>query len=330
MPFVRMLRGCRCLLLAASTLGPLPGIAQATDFPSKPVRLLVGYAPGSGADVVARLLAGPLQGAFRQGVVVENKPGAGGLLAAQETARAAADGHTLMMGALPQIAVAPAANPKLAYDPARDFAPVAQVVGTDLVLVINPRRVPAASMSEFVAWAQRQPTVFFGTPGPGTVGHLGAYFLGDSERLKIEPVHFKTTADAVTAMLQGDVHAQFVPYAVAAPQVKAGHLIALMTTGPERTSLFPTTPTSREAGYPKVQFTSWYGVFAPAQTPVAVLDRLNAEIVQATRSPETRSRLEEAGLRVTGTTRLEFARLIKDDMARWGDVVRATGFRTQD
>lgn len=318
--------------LAATTLVialGVPAVSAEPGFPTKPVRLLVGYAPASGADVVARLVATKLQQGLKQAVVVENKPGAGGLIAAQETARAAPDGYTLMMGAMPQISIAPATNPKLPYDPVRDFAPVSQVVGTDLVLITNPQRVPSGSMQEFVAWGRKQPSLFFGTPGPGTVGHFGAYFLADAAKVTIEPVHFKSTGDAILAMFNGDVHAQFVPYAVAAPQVKAGKLRALLVTGPVRSAMFPDTPTSKEAGFPDIQFTSWYGVFAPANTPADVLDKLNAELVKVTADPEMRTKLEDAGLRVTGTSREDFAKVIRDDTARWGKVVKATGFKVQ-
>lgn len=317
-------------IAALSLFVALPLQAADADYPSKPIRLLVGYAPASGADVVARILAAKLQETFKSGVVVENKPGAGGQIAAQETVRATSNGYTLMLGAMPQISIAPATNPKLPYDPLKQLAPVSQVVGTDLVLITNPQKVTAGSMQEFVAWSQSQPALFFGTPGPGTVGHFGAYFLADVVKAKIEPVHFKSTADSLTAMLSGDIHAQFVPFAVAAPLVKAGKLRALLVTGPERTPLFPETPTSREAGYPDVQFTSWYGVFAPVGTPADILDKLSAEVVKATHAAQTRARLEDAGLRVTGTGRQEFDRIIRTDAARWGKVVEATGFKAQD
>lgn len=319
----------RSAVAIVAALLALP-LSAAEDYPAKPVKLLVGYAPASGADVVARLVAAKLQESLAQSVVVENRPGAGGMIAAQETARSAPDGYTLMMGAMPQIAIAPATNARLPYDPARDFAPVSQVVDTDLVLLTNPRRTPSGSTQEFVGWARRQSALFFGTPGPGTVGHFGAYFLADTVKTKIEPIHYKNTGDAITAMLSGDIHAQFVPFAVAAPQVKTGKLKALLTTGPARSPMFPDVPTSKEEGYPDMQFSSWYGVFAPAQTPVAILDKLNAELVKAANAPDTRARFEASGLRVTGTTREEFARIIRNDIARWGAVVKATGFKAQE
>lgn len=322
-PFRIRLHLCLAVLLTAS-----PFAANAADpMPAnKPLRLLVGYAPASGADVVARLLANQLQQSFKAGVIVENKPGAGGVLAAQEVMRATPDGHTLMLAAMPQMAILPVIS-KVPYSVEKDFVPVSQVVGTDLVLVTNPQRVPSGSMQEFAAWAKKQSRLFFGTPGPGTVGHFGAYLLADAVGVQVEPVHFRSTGDQVAALLSGDIQAQFFSYAAAASLAKAGKVKALMTTSPTRSAMFPDTPTSTEVGYPGLLFTSWYGVFAPAGTPPQVIDKLNAEIVNATQDPDTRAKLEGAGLRVTGTSRAAFTQLLNEDIKRWGEVVRATGFK---
>ena len=166
MPFRMRLHLSLAALLAAS---PLAANASGPTSTNRPLRLLVGYAPASGADVVARLLANQLQQSFKAGVIVENKPGAGGVLAAQEVMRATPDGHTLMLAAMPQMAILPTIS-KVPYSVEKDFVPVSQVVGTDLVLVTNPQRVPSGSMQEFAAWAKKQSRLFFGTPGPGTVG----------------------------------------------------------------------------------------------------------------------------------------------------------------
>jgi tripartite-type tricarboxylate transporter receptor subunit TctC len=300
--------------------------AQPDSFPSKPLRILVGYAPGSGADVVVRAMLPRLQETFRQGVIVENKPGAGGVLAVQELMRSAPDGHTLLLAAMPQLCILPAIA-KVPYKVERDLVPVTQAVGTDLVLLINPQKVPAQSMQEFIAWARQQPQLFFGTPGPGTVGHFGAYLVADAARTKVEPIHFKTTADQMIGLVNGDIHAQFFSYAAALPIVRTGKVKVLMTTSPTRSSMFPDAPTPKEVDQPNLQFTSWYGFFAPTGTSAAVVDRLQTELVRVTTHPEVRQRLEDSGLRVTGTTRDEFARQIGEDATRWGKVVTATGFR---
>jgi tripartite-type tricarboxylate transporter receptor subunit TctC len=164
---------------------------------SRPLRILLCYTPGSGADVVVEAMLPRLKEAFRQGVVVENKPGAGGVLAVREVARSAPDGCTLLLAAIPQLAILPAIS-KVPYQAYRDLAPISQSVDTDLVLLSNPSKVPARSMQEFVAWGKTQPTLFFGTPGPGTVGHFGAYLIGDVVGVPVEPIHFRITADQRT------------------------------------------------------------------------------------------------------------------------------------
>lgn len=306
----------------------IPGLASAAEieFPTKPVRLLVGYAPASGVDVAARIIASHLEQRFKHGVIVENKAGAGGVIATQEVARAQPDGHTLLVVAMPQMAILPSIS-KVTYNAEQDFAPVSQIVGTDLVLVINPERVPAANMAEFTTWSRKQSTLFFGTPGPGTVGHFGAYLFSESIGTKIEPIHFRSTGEQVTGLLNGDIHAEFFSYATALPLVKAGRLKAILATSPTRSSMFPDVPTAAEAGLPRMQFTSWYGVFAPAGTPSTVLNRLSQELVDASKSPSIRTKLEEAGLRITGLPRNEFSQILKDDIGRWGQVIKSTGFK---
>lgn len=319
----------RCTLAALPLGFALCAGAAEPELPAKPLRLLVGYAPASGADVVARILGNKLAETFKQGVIVENKAGAGGAIAAQEVARAAPDGATLIVAAMPQMTILPFIS-KLPYKVERDFVPVAQVVATDLVLVTNPERVPSGSMQAFAQWASQQPSLFFGTPGPGTVGHFGAYFFADALKVKVEPIHFRNTGEQVSALLNGDIQAQFFSYAAALPLVKAGKLKALLSTSPARSAMFPDVPTSQEAGYPGMQFTSWYGVFAPAGTPPAIVDKLSAEIVKASHAAATRTRFEDAGLRVTGTTSAEFAGQLREDTARWSRAIQAVGFKSQE
>jgi tripartite-type tricarboxylate transporter receptor subunit TctC len=302
--------------------------AADNDFPTKPIKLLVGYAPASGADVVARQVAAKLQESLKQPVVVENKPGAGGVIATQEVVRSTPDGYTLLLAAMPQIAILPIIE-KVPYNVSKDLVPVSQVVVTELVLVTNPQKVPSATMADFVAWAKKQPSLFMGTPGPGTVGHFGASILGDAIKVKVEPVHFRTTGDQMSALLNGDIQAQFFSFPAAAAQVQAGKLKALLVTGPARSATFPDTPTSVEAGYPTLQFASWYGVLAPAGTPTAVLDKLNGEIAKLSRAADTRTKFEEQGMRVTGSSRDDFAKVIQGDVTRWGEVVKSSGFKSQ-
>ncbi|WP_394791711.1 Bug family tripartite tricarboxylate transporter substrate binding protein [Rhodoferax sp.] len=311
-------------LLAVAACG---SAAAQASYPSKPVRLIVGFAAGTGPDIVARLLGQKLSEAWGIGVVVDNKPGAGGLIAASEAARAAPDGYTLLLGETGQLAIAPSSYNKLPYDVQRDFAPVSQVASADFVFLVNPQKVPARNAKEFVAWAQPQKGLFMATFGAGTPGHFGVYMLGDALKLQPEAVHYKSTGDALTGLFGGDVQGLFASMGLAAPNVKAGKLRALATTGAARSNSLPDVPTFKEQGYPDLEFSAWFGVVAPAKTPADILAKLNADIVKVARSPEGQTRLEDAGFRATGSSREEFARSISADTAKWGKAVAATGFK---
>jgi tripartite-type tricarboxylate transporter receptor subunit TctC len=308
--------------------GPVaPAFAQ---YPAKPVRMVVGFPSGTGPDFVARVITQKLQDAWGKGAVVDNKPGAAGLIAAQEVARAAPDGYTLLLGEVGQLSIAPSTYRQLPYDPQKDFAPISHIVSADFAFVTNPQHVPAKSLQEYLAWAKSQRQLFMATFGAGTPGHFGTVVFSEATGIKLEPVHYKTTADAMSGILGGDVQGLFASIALAAPQVKAGKLRALATTGMSRSPVLPDIATFKELGYPAVEFTAWFGVLAPAKTPAEILDKLNAEIVKAVKSSDTSAKLEEAGFRVTGTGREELARTIRDDTARWAKVVAATGFKAQE
>jgi len=322
----------RALVAAALLAGLMPSAGAqaqgAATYPSKPVRIIVGFPAGTGPDIVARLLAQKLsEGWGNAGVIVDNKPGAGGLIAASEAARAAPDGYTLMLGETGQLSIAPSSYNKLPYDPARDFTAVSQVVTSDFVLLVNPQKVPARNVKEFVDWTRQQKGLFLATFGAGTPGHFGAFMFGDAVKLKPEPVHYKNTADALGGLFSGDVQGVFASVGLAAPNVKAGKLAALGTTGATRTSTLPDVPTIKEQGYANLEFSSWFGIVAPARTPPEIIARLNADIVKAVQSPEGRAKMEEAGFRVTGTSQQDFARTIAADTVTWGKAVAATGFK---
>ncbi len=310
-----------CLTLAAPA-------AMAQAYPAKPVRIIVGFPAGTGPDIVARQLAGELSKLWGgQGVIVDNKPGAGGLIAAQEAARAAPDGYTLMLGETGQLAIAPSSYNKLPYDPVKDFIPVSQVVSSDFALLVNPQKVPARNVKDFVEWTKTQKGLFMATFGAGTPGHFGAFMFGEAVRIKPEAVHYKSTADALGGLFSGDVQAVFASIGLAAPNVKGGKLAALGTTGPTRAGALPDVPTIKEQGFSSLEFTSWFGIVAPARTPADIVAKLNADIVKAVASPEGKAKLEELGFRVTGTSRDQFTRIIAADTITWGKAVAATGFK---
>jgi tripartite-type tricarboxylate transporter receptor subunit TctC len=312
--------------LAASAVSL--GVQAQTQYPSRPVRMIVGFPAGTGPDIVARLLAQKLSESWgNMGVIVDNKPGAGGLIAASEAARAPADGYTLMLGETGQLSIAPSSYNKLPYDPVKDFAPVSQVVSADFVLLVNPQKVPAKNVKEFVSWTQQQKGLFMATFGAGTPGHFGAFMFGDAVKLKPEAVHYKSTGDALGGLFSGDVQGVFASVGLAAPNVKAGKLLALGSTGATRTGALPDVPTIKEQGYNNLEFSSWFGIVTPSKVPADILAKLSADIQKAVKSPDLKAKLEESGFRVTGTSREEFTRIIAADTVTWGKAVAATGFK---
>jgi tripartite-type tricarboxylate transporter receptor subunit TctC len=327
MTHIHLVRRAALAMLLGAACVPL---AQAQPaFPNKPVRILVGFPAGSGPDMVARLLAQKLTEAWGGAVVVvENKTGAGGLLAASETARAAPDGHTLMLGASTQLSIAPHTYKKLPYDPARDFIAVSQVVSSDFVLLVNPQKTPARNLKEFAAAVRQLPNgLFMGTFGAGTPGHFGAYMLGDAIQVKPEAVHYKNTGDVLTGLVSGDVQGVFGSAGFAVSAIQSGKVIAVATTGPTRSTALPEVPTAREQGVSGLEFTSWFGVVAPARTPADVVAKLGAELRKAVQGADARQKLAAAGFQVTGTSSEEFAQIIRRDAATWGKAVAATGFQ---
>ena len=319
----------RAVLAAALLAACAAPLALAQGYPSRPIRLLVGFPPGTAPDFVARTIAPKLQERLGVGIVVDNKPGAAGMIAAAEAVRAAPDGYTLFLGNAGDLAITPQTYRKPPFDAPRDFAPVSLVSSTDFVLVTNPQ-TPAKSLKEYLDWARGKQPLLLGTFGAGSIAHFGAATFGAAVKTPIETVHYRSTADAVAGGINGDVHGLFVTPALALPQTKAGRLKAIASTGAQRSAAFAETPTFKELGYPDVEFYAWFGVVTPGKTPADVLDKLNAAVVAAAQTPEVRAKLEEAGMRVMGTPRAEFARLIQDDAARWSKVIAATGFRADE
>jgi tripartite-type tricarboxylate transporter receptor subunit TctC len=311
---------------AASAGAPLASLAQ-SSYPERQIRLVVGFPPGTGPDVVARTLGLKLGDVLRQPVIVDNRAGAGGQIGAQAVAKSVPDGYTLLLGEVGSISIAPASYARLSYDPARELVAVSEVVRSDFILVV-PMTSPFRTVGELVAGAKAKgERVNFGTFGAGTPGHFGAEMFAEQAGLKIEPVHYRATGDAITALVAGDVQGAFVTTALAAPQIKGGKLRALATTGAARSALLPDVPTMAEAGLPKVDFSAWFAVFAPAGTPGAQLDTLNQAVVAAMQSPDVRKVLQEAGFALSGTSRAESEKMVRSEAPRWAAVVKATGFK---
>lgn len=316
------------LAVAASLLttgAPLPAAAQ--SYPDRPLKLIVGFPPGTGPDVVARLLGQKLGESLKQNIVVDNRAGAGGQIATQAVAKSPADGYSLLLGEVGSISIAPPAFSKLPYDPAKELVVLSEVVRSDFLLVV-PVASTAHTVADFIKAAKaKADRTNFATFGAGTPGHFGAEMLAEQSGFKIEPIHFRATGDAITAIVAGEVQGAFVSTALGAAQIKAGKMRALATTAPARSPLLPDVPTFTEAGMPKIDFSAWFAVFAPAGTPSHVQELLATQIAAAVKSPDARQKLQEAGFAVTGTPRAEAEKMVRAESARWAAVVKATGFK---
>ena len=315
---------------AALSIALIAGAAHA-QFPNKPIRIVVGFAAGTGPDLAARIVAQKMQESLGSAVVVENKPGAAGFIAAQEVARAAPDGYTLLFGEVGQLSIAPSTYKSIAVRSAEGLRADQPDRQRRLRAGRRAPKVAATSLKEYVDWAKKQKELFMATFGAGTPGHFGAVVFGDAvEASRSSRFITRATGDAVTGTIGGDVQGMFGTVALTAPYIKSQSLRALAMTGPVRSPLLPDVPTFKELGYPDLEFSAWFGLLAPAKTPPEILDRLNAEIVKAVKSPEGASKLEEAGFRVTGTSREQFVAIIRDETARWAKVVKASGFKALD
>ncbi len=321
----------RRALLGAFALGAVlaPFAAHADNWPSKPLRLIVAFPPGGASDIVGRFYADQLSSALGQPVVVENKPGAGTAIAAEAAAKAAPDGYTLSLAPAGQLTILPHLAKDLRYDPFKDFAPVSVVASVPYVVAVNAT-VPAKTLNEFTAYAQANPgKVSYSSCGNGTLCHLAGELYRSLTSTDLLHVPYKGSAPAVTALLGGEVNAAFDTLTVLAPQVKGGKVKGLAITSARRSPTLPDVPTAAEAGLASFEVSSWFGIVVPAATPKPIVDRLGKALADIAARPETRAKLAEQGLDVESTTPEAFARLIRDDSAKWGKVVAESGAKIE-
>ena len=314
------------LLLALAGL-PLTGNA-AEDFPSKPIRLLVPFAPGGGADIIARMLGPRLTERLGQPVIVDNRPAAGGIVAAEMAARATPDGHTLFVATSNHVAN-PAFMDKLPYDTLNDFAPVTQAVISPLVVTIHPS-LPANNLQEFINYAKANPgKLNYGSTGAGGPPHLAVELLNYMAKIKITHIVYKGISLVVTANLSNEIQVATPNLFTGLPHVRGGKLRALGITSLKRSAVAPDWPTISEAGLPGYEASIWYGFLAPAKTPQAVVTRLNREITAILQSPEVKQTIVSQGGEAVGNTPAEFGTLLRDDVARIAALVKTAGLRAE-
>ena len=305
----------------------LAGAARAqAGFPSKPLRILVSFSAGSSTDLLARLIGERLSEQLKQSVVVDNRPGAGGIIGTQALARSAPDGYTIGIGSLATMALLPATMKEVPYDSVRDFTPLSELMSVDLLMVTSTK-VPAKTLPEFVAWAKAQPNpIFMGTFGAGTSAHFAGHLFCQNAGIKFETIHYRSQSDGLVGIVNGDCHFMVPPPSVVEPHVKTGKLRALATNGKVRLKTFPEVPTFGELGYANMNFSNWVGMLAPAKTPQPIVDRLAAELLIAANHPTVRAKLEENGYRLVASKPDEFAATIRNDVRFWSDFVKTSGF----
>jgi tripartite-type tricarboxylate transporter receptor subunit TctC len=303
-----------------------PAVAQ--PYPTRPVRLVIPYPPGGPTDFVGRLVGQKLSPLLGQQVVVDNRPGAGTIIGSELVARAAPDGYTLLFGTGGGTFLAPLMLPKVPYDPHRDFAPVGMLVQSPQVLVVHPS-VAAKSVSELVALAKSKPGALnFASVGTGTSPHLGGELFQSLTATKLVHVPYKGTAPAMTDLISGQVQVMFSSMPTVLAHVKSGRLRLLGTGGNKRSAVIPDTPTIAET-VPGFELITWYGVFAPIRTPIAIVKQLNAAIAKVLTDPESRDRLGSQGLEPVVMTPEELKRYTTQDSSRWARLIKSAGIKPE-
>jgi len=311
--------------LAAGLVAVL-GVAQAQGFPSKPLHIIVPFPPGGAADLTSRVLAEHLAKGLGQPVIAENRPGAGAVIGYELGARAAGDGHTLLV-TFPSFVINPSVKPGLRYDPLKDFRAVGQTISVPMVFAVNPS-VPATTLAELVALARAKPgEIAYGTPGAGTTHHV----IGEMFRLAagINIVHapFQGGGPAITAAAGGHIPMVLANVSEVVPFAKNGKMRPLAVTTAERADVFPDVPTLREAGYPEVESTNWSGLVVPAATPASAVARLNEELVRALRSADVVEKFRTFGMTAAPGKPEQFDALLRSEAARYAKVVREAGIK---
>ena len=320
--------GRRICFFAALAL--FSAFAQAEAFPSRPLHLIVPFPPGGSTDILARALAQKLAENLGQPVVIDNRGGAGGTIGAAEAAKAAADGHTIMMGHLGTLAVAPAIYRKLAYDPVKSFAPVALMALVPSVLVVNPRVLDVKSAGELVAYARAHPgQLTYGSGGLGSSSHLTTEYFKLATGTDILHVPYKGIGPMLADLVGGQISMGLNGAPAVMPYVSQGRLRALAVSSAKRLPALPDLPTLAESGVPGFEANGWYGIVAPAGTPGTAIERLNAEVRRIVATPELKARLDQEGAIAAAGTPEEFGAFIASEIDRWGAVLKRAGITPQ-
>jgi len=319
------MRTAKFLALVALCAAAAGACAQA--YPSKPIRMVVGFPPGGGNDIIARMIGAKMQETWGQPVLIDNKPGANSIIAAEYVAKSAPDGYTLLVNATGGMSVNPVLYAKLPYDSLKDFVPISMVGVFPLVLVVHPS-LPAGSVTELVAYARANPGKLDYSAG-STAFQVATEMLKQMTGTDIRHIPYKGSAAAIAAVIAGDVQMTIVDTPPLAAQIKAGKVKALGVTAAKRAAAMPELPTVAESGVPGYEMVLWIGVFAPAGTPREIVSKLNAEIVRIVRLPDIRAELAGMGVDPVGNTSEQMAEWIRREIARFGPVVKAANIQAE-
>lgn len=319
----------RYIISIAALAGALFAVnAVAQNYPTKPIRFLVGYAPGGGTDIFARLIAEKMARSLAEAVIVENKAGANGSIAAEQVARSPADGYTLLFVVNTHV-TNPGVYANLTYDPIKDFKPIGLAVSTPLLLVSNPA-FPPNDVRQLIAFAKANPgKATFASPGMGSPAHLTIEMLKSSAGVDIQVLHYKGAGPAQTDVIAGHVNMQIPTLAQAMPQARAGKIKLLAQTAGTRSTLAPDTPTIAESALPGFQSDIWFALLAPANTPAPIVARLNKALNDALAAPDTATRLQELGGDAMGGSPERALALMREDQAKWLKVMKEVGIKPE-
>ena len=316
-------------LAALLLLAALAGTCAAQSWPTRPVRLIVPFPAGSTPDIVGRTLGQKLADAWRQPVVVENRPGAGGNIGTAEAARALRDGYTLLIGSNGPVAVNQALYKDLGYSPAKDLKPISLLAAAPQILTAHPA-VPAGDLKQLVEYARANPDrLSYGSVGAGSASHLTMELLKSQAKVSLVHVPYKGFPPMVQDLLSGQIQATFAIVPAVLPQIRSGRLKGLAVTSAKRTALAPDIPTVAEQGFPYFDATAWQGLLSPAGIPPDAFERIAAETQKAMRLPDVRQILESQGFEVIGSTPQEFAAFLRAETAKWTKIVQATGAKAE-
>lgn len=318
----------RALMIAAAALPAMTPSAQAADYPTRPLRLIVPWVAGGGTDIVARILAPKMIDALGQQVVIDNRPGANGVIGAEVASKAAPDGHNMVLHAVEHF-INGSVQSRLNYDTVKDIAPVSLIAAHALVLIVQPS-YPASSPKELAAIAKAKPgQLSFGSWGEGSLAHLSGELFKNSAALQMTHIPYKGAPQAALDVIAGRIPFMFVTMPVGAPHVKAGKVKALAVTSAARQALIPEAPTMIESGYAGFQVDSWRGMYVPAGSPRYAIARLNRELVKIMQLPDVRARINASGFDPLSSTPEELDAFSKAEYAKWAKVVRTAGVRVE-